>query len=241
MAHKSIEVSTEISTTAIKTAASGGLAAVRFGGNKLKRLAPNYMPQDIIDRQALLRRFEGSIAVAGDLMDPVDSDRELQGRVDASAEEFIELGNIGGDTAVEVRTVMPEDSLLDPRINAQREKVIGMMGNTLKDEFGLVKIASNTHPIMPPKGADSTVAWGVLADEIDGANHQLGGDGDRVAMIAMTSSDYIDRFFGPQIAESRNQISSQSAGKILMLEHVGPKPEDNVLGVGLPSRAGTTN
>lgn len=223
----------DVSETVVTTAAKSGIAVARYGFGVVNRLRPGYVAPKVVDRQALLRNFRGRIAVAPSIMDPVDFaseselEDELRPRVSATAAEFVERGHIDEGTAVEVRTVLPPSSLLDKDTNQQRKIAVGMMGETLESDYGM-NVATQTHPMMPPESGDATATWGIIAEEMDGARHQLGDD---AAMIAMTSHEDMGRFFGNQVAAPQKQLAAESSGKIALLETVGKKPEDNVLGL----------
>jgi len=126
------ELTGEITKTAIK--GSGHLAR-EIGGNVIQRMWPGiYIPPKVVAQQAVLREFEGRLAVAGNLIDPDDGledEDELEARASSTAQTLVEVGVVDPETAVELRPVLPEDALRDPVLNDRRQKVVQLLGHTL--------------------------------------------------------------------------------------------------------------
>jgi hypothetical protein len=232
MANNIIGTPVEITTATLKTAVHGGLSVIRYGGNLAQRALPGYIPPEILETQAILKQFEHSFGVAGDLLDKESPEDELTDRVSQTAKAMLDRGLVNEDTAVELRPVLPEDSLWDPVLNNRRKMVVGMLRDTLFNTYG-VEAIYNTHPILPSEDSDEPVdeadIWGAIAFELDGLLHQIGYDHpqSRLAMLAITGPDFMERFFGEQIVSGSH---GPVTDKFLVLEHVGAVPQENLLG-----------
>ena len=229
------EATGELTQVSMEAAAYSGRLAVRLGGCMARRIRPGYVPPDVLARQATLRRFEGRLGIAGNLMDldPDSLDSELEANVSSTASDMVDGGLVDEDTTVELRTLLPADVLRSPTLSIRREKVVRMLGHTLVREHGVEAIL-NTHPIILSEHEGSQVdidaTWSAVTSELDGFLHQMNrmrrGPGQHLAMMAITGYPYTQAIFENRVHVSRGQLEEDG---LLVLDHVGKVPEDNRL------------
>lgn len=236
MANGVVGTSVELTGEVTKTVVRGGTNVVRgLGESAVRRIWPGlYIPPKIMAQQAVLREFEGRLAMAGDLMDPNDSLRdedELEARASSTAQALVEVGVADPETTVELRPVLPGDALRDSALNTRREKVVRFLRHALAHDHDITAIP-NTHPIIPSEHKASTVdpaaAWGAISAELDLFSHQLGMDRTvqrRPAMLAITGTPYSQAILETQAGRSQHL---EHYG-LVVLQRVGTLPEDNIL------------
>lgn len=227
-----LTIPAELTVSTMKTAVDIGHFALRYGGELIQRVRPGYISPEVQEQQATLKDFEHHFGVAGDLLELVDDD-ELERRVSLTAEAVLETGLIDDTTSlIELRPVVPYDSLKDRTFNARTEKIVGMLRDTLSQNFGVDAIYFS-HPIIPAEHEYSPNnplhTWGEVAKELDGYKHQMVShtSHEHLAMLAITEPTHLDHFFGPQVASGPE---GPLPNRFLVLEKVGRLPEDNVLG-----------
>lgn len=236
------EVPVEATKAAVWAAASGGRMVRGVGENILHRVQPGYIPPEVVARQAVLKRFENRLAVV-DLINEDTPEDELEVQAYTTADRLVDEGVIAQHTAVELRPVLPADTLEDPELNRKRARTVELLQLAFEEDHNVLAIPQ-PHPIMPSEHRDSPidpqVAWGTLAYELDGLWRQL-SDRDRrddePAMLGITGAAYERVMFGGHIAirDERSQdlvpleLVDEPDGDLLVLEHVGERPEQNRL------------
>ncbi len=225
MANNILQPTAEVTKTAIRAAARCGRFVFPFGEHSSQS---SKIPTEIEEQQAVLRRFEDRFIIASSLLKLDDSEHRLKERVASTAEVMVSEGLVDEHTAIELRPVLPTDAMRDPAMNARRESVLGLLNQRFACEYDVTAIP-NTHPIMPTEYDDlspcEAATWAAVSAELDGFTHQLGETRqNRLAMLAITGPQYVERFFGRQILGHGN-----SQKELLVLKHVGASPQENLL------------
>lgn len=201
-----------------------------LGAAVMRRVLPEHADPEILEQQDTLRRYEDRFAVAANVIDGEVPESELEARVSWVASLVVNEGVADQQTCIEVRPLLPEDTLYDEELNARRERVIKALSAILRDKYGIQSVFS-THPITPSDREDSPIdpadAWGPITHELDGLAHQIKPNSrQKVAMLAITNISYERRLFGPQIVGDH---SSAATDDFVVLRHVGSDPQDNLL------------
>ncbi|HXE10276.1 MAG TPA: hypothetical protein VN554_02510 [Verrucomicrobiae bacterium] len=229
-----LSTSLELSGEATKAAAHGaGRLAREVSGGVVQRMWPGvYISPAVRRQQDYLRRFEGRLAVSGDLMDtdggPKD-DGELEARAASTVQTLVDVGVVDPDTAIELRPVLPEDAVEDPAVNSRRDRVLELLGNTLAADYDVTSVPFS-EPITPSAHRDSpidvTATWGAITSELRNLSNQLhDGIHRSPAMLALTGTPYSQAIHEAWAGESRH-VDHYG---VVVLQRVGTLPEDNLL------------
>lgn len=219
--------------------ARGGVNAVagrtrlilgEIGAAVVRRILPEQADPEVLEQQDILRRYEDRFAVAGNLMDEEVPDNELDARVSWIASLVVNEGVADKQTCIEIRPLLPEDTLYDRELNARRETAVKRLSDILRNEYGIQSVFS-THPITLSDHEDSQIdviaAWGSITHELNGLAHQIKPDPrQKVALLAITNTSYEHRVFGPQIVGDHSPTATDD---FIVLRHVGSDPHDNLL------------
>jgi hypothetical protein len=221
----------EVTRAVANMAADGGRSILHgLGEDLVRRTQPDYVPPEVQERQAVLKRFEDRFAVVGNLMERDLTAQEMETRMSWIAYELVDEGVADEDTCIELRPLLPEDTFYDTELNARREMVVTSLSVILKRDYGVQSIY-NSHPITPSDHEDSpidvTAAWGSIATEMEGLSHQVGqGPEKKVAMLAITNRAYEEKVFGLYIVGNNARATRD---ELAILRHVGSTPEENLL------------
>lgn len=226
-----LEVPVEATKLGLWVAAEGSRSMLRgLGETLLRHTQPDYIPPEIRQRQSILKQFEDRFAVVSNLMDGDTDGEDLDARISWAAHSLVDEGVVDDHTVLEVRSLLPEDSFYYPEIKKRQETVVKKLATVLEEQYGVQAIFFS-HPITPTDHPESPVnateAWGIIADELDGFSHQVETNPQRkLAMLAVTDSDYEHRIFDSQIVAEHAPPTSD---ELVVLRHVGANPADNLL------------
>lgn len=238
MAINIAEAPVEVTKATVRTVAFGGRLALRLGWGIIQKIGlkpEESASTNILKQQALLRQFNGKVGVAN-IIERGASLRQLEQRVSSTAHAMLDEGLVDKHTTIELRPVLPEDTLRDPELNAQREMAVKLLQEVLESNFDVAAVIPSSHPIMPAEHEDSTVsssvAWGAITTELDGLIHQINPPGEanevesRLAMLAISGAPYTEQYFGKQVIASEDEADQT---ELLVLRRVGRLPQDNLL------------
>lgn len=214
----------------IRIASRGGRFVRRYSENLIEQAQPDYIPPEILAQQAILTQFKNRFGVTGKLMDHETASDDLEALTSWTAYSMVDEGLADENTLVELRPLLPEDSLRDPILNIRRETTLDLLCRHLSGDYG-VKAVLNSHPIMPTNNSDSPVStadtWGAITHELDGMVHQYKeGSQQKLAMLAISESAYADKIFQSQTLEEDQSIAQTG---LLILRRIGRHPKDNLL------------
>jgi hypothetical protein len=235
MAGNVVGTSAELTSDLTKMAfRSGGHFARDLGEKAIQRMWPGvYIPPKVRIQQGILRRFEGKLAMAGDLIDPNGGleDDELEARASSTARALVDIGLVSDSTvALELRPVLPKDAVDDPVLNDRRKKAVRLLEHTFAHDYDITSIPFPS-PITPSEHRDSPIdiaaAWGAISADLSDLSRQLrvGRANPRVAMLAITGTPYSNAFFEAQ--PGRSEYLDHYG--LVVLQRVGTLPEDNML------------
>lgn len=229
-----LSASLEISGGVTKAAAIGAGEMVReASGVVVQRLWPGvYISPRVQRQQAFLRKFEGRLAMTGELMDPDDGpkdDGELEARVASTTKALVKTGVVDPDTAVELRPILARDASEDPAVSNRRDRVMDLVGRSLAQDYDVTSIPF-PDPITPSARRDSPIdvaaAWSDITDGLRDLTRQLhDGMHRHPAMLALTGPP-----FSRATLEARpGEPQHLDRYGVVVLQRVGTLPEDNVL------------
>lgn len=235
MAGTVVGTSAELTSDLTKMAfRSSGNFARDLGGKAIQRIWPGiYIPPKVRIQQGILRKFEGKLAMAGDLIDPDGGleDDELEARASSTARALVEVGVVSESTvALELRPVLPKDAISDPVLNNRRERAVQLLEHTFAQDYDISSV-SFPYPITPSEHKDSPIdiaaTWGAISADLSDLSRQLrvGRARPRVAMLAITGTPYSNAFLETQ--PGRSQFIDHYG--LVVLQRVGTLPEDNML------------
>jgi hypothetical protein len=235
MANNIFETTAEVTGSAtkvsIKTAANGGRLALRRAGDIARRVQPGYVPPEEAARQADLRRFQGSVVMAGNFIGSDSPRAELEARVSSATDALAARGLAKEGAAFEVRPVMPADTLYYPVMNRQREEVTELFETRLAEDHGVL-IVRNTYPITPSEHegspVDTAMVLGALSPELVYLSHQMRDKPQKqLTMLALTGPPYTQRIREEQAVTAVAKGDQPARDELLVLEHVGDRPDEN--------------
>jgi hypothetical protein len=190
-----------------------------------RRVNIDYIPPEIEASQRTLKKFQGKFGIVS-LLDDAPEDI-TEARISWTAYSMLDEGFVDQDTVVEVRSLLPFESFEDPALNQKRHGTVRKLGDLLTREYGVTALP-NPHPILPKEeeGVSVSSVWKAISEELDGFDHQMRGDDRKLAMIAITGTDYARSIFSGEIAFPEDRLASND---ILALRHVGSHPRENLL------------
>jgi hypothetical protein len=176
--------------------------------------------------QSVLRSFEGRFVMASNVLEPKGAN--LNRRIAHVAR--LMTGMLDRATLVELRLILPESDLSHD-VAARGLDRMAKLRRALADEHDITRVIPNSHPIMPGKEpgslSDPRSLWSSVGNELDGFNHQwrMGSERPDLAMLAMLPAEYAGL-----ISDGHSGVNSGSLTRgMAVLEHVGTRPEENVL------------
>lgn len=195
--------------------------------------ASDYVSPASVAHQGILNRFRHRFGLAANILEEDDASR-LEERSKRLASSMVSEGLVDSDTMVELRLILPEDSLWDPAIPAKSVNCLHQLQEVLEDEHDVSSVP-NSHPIMPTKSADSPVSpshvWGAIGSELEYFDRQMQTDSTcrKLAMLALTQQPYAKRIFDGQVFFDDRHLQDD----VMVLRYVGNEPRENLL---LPPR-----
>ena len=215
--------------------------AAGVGERVVHKLQPNYVPPEVEAGQEVLSRFNGLFglfnALDPNLVDQESSDERLESSVSWIAKTIVEEGFVDEHTAVELRSILPQESIWDKRLTRWREAFIPLLWRKLLEDQSVFAAIPNSLPITPSLHKDSpinpTMAWRPIASALDSFTHQMEVDSRlrkdpkrRLAVLAITDTDYEKKLFGPQLVTGGRSLDQP---ELVVLERVGRQPKENAL------------
>lgn len=196
---------------------------------------PSGGSEEKIASQGILRTFEDHFGLAGGDILNGSTPRKIKSTAKKAARLAIEEeGIIDPETIVELRLVLPEDSIRDEGVIDGAIRRMDVLREVMDEEYD-VDAVPNSSPIMPSYDPDSPVSvdttWGAISTELEGFRRQIDSDPrySKIAVIALTPTFYARNAFNGQLFFDGEPLD---ANRLLVLRHVGEEPRENLL---LPS------
>lgn len=210
-----------------KGLASRALGGARFTRDTHPEMMPVFVTPEISASQEKLKKFVDRFAITS-LFDGSDPDR-IEAEASVAAFSLVDEGLVSKQTMVEIRPLVPFESLFDHNFNQAREKTIKQLGALLTDQYS-IKAISNPTPIIPSdtseEGADLTHTWDVISGELERFRYQTIGEAELPAVVAVTNSYYAKRLFAGSIGFQGHRLERND---LLTLRSVGRHPRENLL------------
>jgi hypothetical protein len=244
----SVKLTGEATKMAIR---SGGHRARRVGEIAVRRLQPNDIPPEVLERlppdflgmmerQAFLKEYGvGRVAMVGDLIDPDDvfeDEATLKARVSSRVQTWVELGMARPDTVVEFRPVASREDIDNPvlndRLNDRFERTAWFARRALAHDHDVTAIPV-PDPITPVERQDSPMdiparraTWRDMTTDLILSSKQPDDRSQRpptrVHFMGSPHSSAILEGWGGE------RLFLQNYGT-LILKRVATLPEDNLL------------
>ncbi len=196
--------------------------------------APDRISPDIVAQQGLLKQFENRFGLTAGILEVSDQDMQ-RARASWTAYTLVDEGLADDDTVVEMRLLLPEESLEVPGKISRSVDKMAELREILADEYDVCAVP-NSHPIMPTKEyeetADTDTVWRSISSELEGFSRQMRLDSAQqdLAVLAITEAAYAKNIFGGQVLFDGESLEHNQT---ILLHHVGPEPRENLL---LPPR-----
>lgn len=184
--------------------------------------------------QGILKRFKNRFALAADFLEEEDSTK-IHAKAHAAASSMVAENMADEDTVVELRLLLPEESLLDPVITRSSVDRLCTLKEVMAEEHNICAVP-NSHPIMPTpqltSSAEPETVWGAISDELGDFRRQMRMEtaGQDLAVLAITKSSYAEQIFSEQVFFEGRALKND---QLMVLRHVGEDPCENIL---LPPR-----
>lgn len=202
-------------------------------GERLPYLSNGISPETVAS-QGILKRFKDRFGLTADFLEEYDP-AKIQLKAQETATSMVAEKMADEDTVVELRLLLPEESLRDPVITQGSVDRLCVLKEVMAEEHNICAVP-NSHPIMPTlqlnSSAEPEMVWSTISDELGDFRRQMSMETVRqdLAVLAITDSSYAEQIFSEQVFFEGRALQND---QLMVLRHVGDDPCENIL---LPPR-----